>query len=238
VEPMTLPGTYSDGWGSTSVTRTIASSRRPGWDGRFEVAGTVRAGMAASFGRCQPGWVVDITGSDGQWGPGQSQWTMPGQGLAPASSFFGPGGGSGGGNLPNMQDQCSPGPTQSDSGRSAAAITRSSVRVATGTAGGLPWSLWASRGSPGVVSVEQGGLVVNGRWYGMCPGAPNPAEFELLNAGSVGLIYGYRRTLAPTRSTFPRRYRRRRCSASGAGRSSSVRCPARPATTARSCSTL
>jgi YVTN family beta-propeller protein len=143
------------------------------------------------FGRCQPGRVVDITGSDGQWGPGQSQWTMPGQGLAPASSFFGPGGGSGGGNLPNMQDQCSPGPTQSDSGRSAAAMTRSSVRVATGTAGGVPWSLWASRGSPGVISVEQGGLVVNGRWYGMCPGAPNPAEFELLNAGSVGLIYGY-----------------------------------------------
>lgn len=42
MEPMTLPGTYSDGRGSTSVTWTIASSTRPGWDGRFEVTGTVR----------------------------------------------------------------------------------------------------------------------------------------------------------------------------------------------------
>jgi hypothetical protein len=39
---MTLPGTYSDGRGSTSVTWTIVSSGRAGWDGRFEVAGTVR----------------------------------------------------------------------------------------------------------------------------------------------------------------------------------------------------
>jgi Family of unknown function (DUF6304) len=42
VEPMTLPGTYSDDQGSTPVTWTIASSVRPGWDGRFEVTGTVR----------------------------------------------------------------------------------------------------------------------------------------------------------------------------------------------------
>jgi len=42
VEPMTLPGTYSDDRGSTAVTWTIASSVRPGWDGRFEVTGTVR----------------------------------------------------------------------------------------------------------------------------------------------------------------------------------------------------
>jgi hypothetical protein len=39
---MTLPGTYSDDRGSTPVTWTIASSVRPGWDGRFEVTGTVR----------------------------------------------------------------------------------------------------------------------------------------------------------------------------------------------------
>ena len=42
MEPMTLPGAYSDDRGSTPVTWTIASSARPGWDGRFEVAGTVR----------------------------------------------------------------------------------------------------------------------------------------------------------------------------------------------------
>jgi YVTN family beta-propeller protein len=142
------------------------------------------------FGSCQAGRVVDITGSNGEWGSGQSPWTMAGLQLAPASSYFGSGGGRGG-NLVNIQDQCSPAQTSSDSGTSAASMTRSSVKVASGTVGTLPWSLWASKGSTGVVSVEQGGLVVNGRWYGMCPGAPNPAEFELLDAGQAGLIYGY-----------------------------------------------
>ncbi len=146
------------------------------------------------FGSCQPGRVVNITGSDGEWGSGQQQWTMAGLGLAPACTYFGtcPGRtGGGGGNLANDQDQCSPVPTNADSGNSAATMTRSSVRIATGTIGGLPWALWASRGPAGVVSVENGGLVVNGRWYGMCPGAPNPAEFELLDAGHTSLVYGY-----------------------------------------------
>jgi hypothetical protein len=146
------------------------------------------------FGNCEAGRMVEFSGSDGEWGAGQSQWTMAGMGLAPACTYFGtcPGRvGSGGGNLPNVQDQCSPSQTTSDSGTSASRLTRSSVRVASGTTGGESWSLWATRGSGGVVSVEQGGLVVNGRWYGMCPGAPNPAEFELLDVGHTGLVYGY-----------------------------------------------
>jgi DNA-binding beta-propeller fold protein YncE len=149
------------------------------------------------FGSCEPGRVVAITGSDGEWGQGQSQWSQPGMGLATpersglSGSAGSPVPSSSAGGLANTQDECSAGPTNADSGRPAAAMTRSAVRVAAGTTGGLPWSLWASTGSAGVVSIEQGGLVVNGRWYGMCPGAPNPAEFELLNAGHVGLVYGY-----------------------------------------------
>jgi hypothetical protein len=42
VEPMTLPGAYSDALGSEPVTWTIASSGREGWKGRFEVTGVVR----------------------------------------------------------------------------------------------------------------------------------------------------------------------------------------------------
>ena len=33
--------------------------------------------------------------------------------------------------------------------------------------------------------------MLNGFWYGMCPGAPNPAEFEMVDASPVGIVYGY-----------------------------------------------
>ena len=65
------------------------------------------------------------------------------------------------------------------------------MRVAAGTVGGARWSLWSSKAARGVTGIEQGGLVLNGRWYGMCPGAPNPAEFELVDACRTGIIYGY-----------------------------------------------
>jgi hypothetical protein len=39
--------------------------------------------------------------------------------------------------------------------------------------------------------VENGGLVLGGRWYGLCPGFPNPAEFELIDSGGQGIVYGY-----------------------------------------------
>jgi hypothetical protein len=34
-------------------------------------------------------------------------------------------------------------------------------------------------------------VVFGGRWYGLCPGPPNPAEFELLDAGARGGAYGF-----------------------------------------------
>jgi hypothetical protein len=39
--------------------------------------------------------------------------------------------------------------------------------------------------------VENGGLVLGGRWYGLCPGTPNPSEFELIDTPGPGLAYGY-----------------------------------------------
>ena len=39
--------------------------------------------------------------------------------------------------------------------------------------------------------IEDGGLVVGGRAYGLCPGYPNPAELELADvAGGHGLAFG------------------------------------------------
>ena len=81
--------------------------------------------------------------------------------------------------------------TAADSGLPSAALTGSEVQVASGQVGGQPWSLWSEKGVTGVDGIENGGLVLAGRWYGLCPGPPNPAEFELVDAGSHGVVYGY-----------------------------------------------
>ncbi len=134
-----------------------------------------------SFGTCQPGRVVAITGSNGEWGSGQV-----------ASSAAGTQTGlSGGGLGPGSEDDCTARDTSADSGGPAAPLTRSEVQVASGAVGGQPWSLWAQRGTSGVAGVENGGLVLGGRWYGLCPGFPNPAEFELIDSGGRGIVYGY-----------------------------------------------
>jgi hypothetical protein len=55
-----------------------------------------------------------------------------------------------------------------ESGEPAAPLIKGSVRVASGSAGGLPWGLWAKSGIPDPYGIEQGGVVLNGRWYGLC----------------------------------------------------------------------
>ena len=63
--------------------------------------------------------------------------------------------------------------------------------MASGTAGGLGWTLWSKKGESGARGIEDGGLVVGGRAYGLCPGYPNPAELELADvAGGHGLAFG------------------------------------------------
>jgi hypothetical protein len=119
-----------------------------------------------TFGTCQPGHDVAITGSNGDW-------SFTGGGLA---SAFG----------------CSPHATSLSSGRLSAALTAGEVKVAGGTIGGQPWSLWSQKGSRGVDGIKSGGLVLSGRWYGMCPMIPlNPAQFDLIDAGPRGVVYGF-----------------------------------------------
>jgi hypothetical protein len=63
--------------------------------------------------------------------------------------------------------------------------------VASGTTGGQAWTLWSKRGKAGAQGIEDGGLVIGGRAYGLCPGYPNPAELELADvAGGHGLVFG------------------------------------------------
>jgi hypothetical protein len=130
------------------------------------------------FGACAPGKLVNITESNGQWGGGS---------LSPSSVPPGPGGGS----LPNMQERCGLRSAFGGSGRPAGSPAKSPVRVASGSIGGQAWTLWAAKGDTGVTAVENGRLVLGGRRYGLCPGPPNPAEFELVDAGSRGIVYGY-----------------------------------------------
>jgi DNA-binding beta-propeller fold protein YncE len=81
-----------------------------------------------------------------------------------------------------------------ESGEPAAPRIRGSERVARGSAGGRAWSLWAKKGIADPYGIEQGGVVLNGRWYGLCgmPLSAGPdANFELIDAGGRGVVYGF-----------------------------------------------
>ena len=69
--------------------------------------------------------------------------------------------------------------------------SRAMVGVAGGTIDGYRWSLRARAGQNGYLAIEDGRLVLDGRAYSMCGGAPNPAEFALVDKGSAGIVYGY-----------------------------------------------
>ena len=79
-------------------------------------------------------------------------------------------------------------------GAPAGPLTRTSALVALGKAGSQDWSLWARKGVVDPYGVEQGGLVLNGRWYSLCHdqlSAGADAEFDLVNAGTHGIVYGF-----------------------------------------------
>ena len=91
--------------------------------------------------------------------------------------------------VPDANSDCSPQTEAATSGGPAAALTSKATEVAHGTAAGHSWSLWSARGQSGANGLENGGLVLDGRAYGLCPGFPNPAELELANI-KPGLVYG------------------------------------------------
>ena len=84
------------------------------------------------------------------------------------------------------------GPATTAGSGSASLLMASATEVAAGTIEGLSWSLWSKTGQHGADGLEDGGLVVSGTAYGLCPGYPNPAELELLDpgAGQNGIVYG------------------------------------------------
>ena len=109
--------------------------------------------------------------------------TTTGGGWLPASDV------SGDHQSPGASD-CAP---QTTSGsESASALEAGASQVASGTVGGLAWSLWSKQGESGADGLEEGGVVVDGTAYGLCPGFPNPAEMELLepSGGGDAIAYG------------------------------------------------
>jgi hypothetical protein len=81
-----------------------------------------------------------------------------------------------------------------ESGEPAGPPTRTSVQVASGRAGGQAWSVWAKKGVIDPYGIEQGGLVLNGRWYPLCHdslSAGANADFDLIDAGAHGIVYGF-----------------------------------------------
>ena len=85
---------------------------------------------------------------------------------------------------------CSPTTDAATSGSSPTALMRSATEVASGTIEGKRWSLWSADGQPGAAGLEDGGVVFDGREYGLCPGYPNPSETEMIDTGGDAVIYG------------------------------------------------
>jgi hypothetical protein len=94
------------------------------------------------------------------------------------------------GPVTNLTSGCSPTTDPSSSGTPASTLTSTDTEVASGTVGGGDWSLWSTKGQSGARGIEGGGLVLGGRAYGLCPGYPNPAEMELIDAGPRAVVAG------------------------------------------------
>ena len=138
-------------------------------------------------GACVTGKLDPLSYSEGVWQlpPGQ----FPGN-AAGGSLSTGSGSGAGSVTVPNDTSSCSPTTNPSSSGGSPSAITSTGTEVASGTVQGQAWSLWSAKGQSGAEGIENGGLVLDGRAYGLCPGYPNPAELQLIDAGPNGLVVG------------------------------------------------
>ena len=85
---------------------------------------------------------------------------------------------------------CAPTTEPTTSGGPASTVPGGWTVVASGVVEGMSWSLHAKSGESGANAIENGSLVLGGRAYGLCPGYPNPAELELINAGASGIVAG------------------------------------------------
>jgi hypothetical protein len=131
-------------------------------------------------GPCVTGKLDPLSYSEGIW------QLPPGQ----FNARNGGGGGSSAASAPSSNSDCSPTTDAATSGGSPASLEASAAEVASGTVNDDSWSLWSAKDESGATGLEDGGLVLNGAEYGLCPGYPNPAELEMIDAGSNAIVYG------------------------------------------------
>ena len=143
--------------------------------------------LGFSTSDCKDGQLVPISWSQGIW-------------QLPTSEFpnkFQAANGGGGGRLRRLAAlggaiECDPRTDAAASGGPATTIEATATQVASGTVAGQPWTLWSKKGQKGSAALEDAGLVLAGKAYGLCPGFPNPAELEIVNpgAGANGIVFG------------------------------------------------
>jgi hypothetical protein len=74
----------------------------------------------------------------------------------------------------------------------ATTLTGKATEVTSGTVDGSTWSLWSADGKHGATGLEDGGLVIDGRAYGLCPGFPSRCPRPM--CGSCRVCRSSRRT--------------------------------------------
>lgn len=176
-----------------TTSPSYSTQHNIGFAGRGAGQGYSITNNPGNTGSCVTGKLDPLSYSQGQWQLPPGQFPNSSGSVSSASVSSGTAGSSesANGGLVNDEDVCSEQATDSQSGKSASQFTSDETEVMSGTAGGTSWSLWAANGQSGVVAIEEGGFVLGGLWYGMCPGAPNPAEFEMIDASPDGIVYGY-----------------------------------------------
>jgi hypothetical protein len=142
-------------------------------------------GFATSH--CSAGKLVPISDSQGIWQLPRTDFPNHYQ-SAGGETQIGPGLAARGG--PDFSS-CSPPTDPASSGASVTSIA-DATKVTSGTIDGLSWSLWSKRGEHGSAGLEDAGVILDGHGFGICPGVPNPAEFELLEppGGGNGIVIG------------------------------------------------
>jgi hypothetical protein len=140
-----------------------------------------------NVGACVSGKLDPLSYSEGVWQlpPGQFR-----NGFSNPRASIGSKSTAGEANVPNDASNCSSTTDPWSSGGPPAALISASTEAASGTIQGQAWSLWSAEGQSGADAIENGGLVLDGRAYGLCPGYRNPAELQLIDAGSNGVVAG------------------------------------------------
>lgn len=168
-----------------TTSPSYSTEHNIGFGGGGTGQGYVITNNPGNTGSCVTGRLDPLSYSEGVWQlpPGQFQGNFGGGATSSGSGASSVG-------VPDDTSTCTPTTSPSSSGGPPGSIMSTGTEVASGAVQGQAWSLWFAKGQSGADGLEDGGLVLDGRAYGLCPGYPNPAELQLIDAGSNGVVTG------------------------------------------------